>query len=230
MPKTIRWIIFSALLLFVLLSAYRYCIYLVFHDIFSGAKADTARAFWYGLRFDGRIVGIATLLMFLFSFYPGKHYFRSEEGRKLALWLFGFFITLILVFYIADIAYLRNFDQRLHGSIISDLAKNTDKGRVYKSKTEWFAITAIMVATIVIYVFVMNKIHGVISNMKGTANSGKRITWQLILILFCLVSIYGNIALRPLTVSSASSQLNEPALKLASDPFDAFFSTLPGRK
>ncbi|CAN5426281.1 hypothetical protein BH10BAC3_BH10BAC3_26400 [soil metagenome] len=230
LPKTIRWIVVCAILLLILLTAYRYCINLLFPNLFAGIKTGLGNAFWYGLRFDVRIVGGLTLLMFLLSFYPGKHYFRSEEGKKVALWVYGFFITMILVFYAADIAYLRNFNQRLNSSIISDLAKNTEKGIVFKTKTEWLAITGTMIAVIVFFILLANKLHGFITNMKGSGNTGKRITWQVITIIVCVLAMYGSFTLKPLSVSTAASRLTAAQLALALNPFEALFNTLPERR
>jgi hypothetical protein len=202
----------------------------LFPNLFAGIKAGLGNAFWYGLRFDARIVAGLTLLIFMLSFYPGKHYFKSEEGKKVALWVYGFFLAMILVFYAADIAYLRNFNQRLNGSLISDLAKNTEKGRVYKTKTEWLAITGTMFVVIVFFIFMANKLHGFITNMKGSGNTKKRISWQVITVMVCLLAMYGGVTLKPFSVKMAGSHLTAAQLALALNPIEALLSTLPGRK
>jgi hypothetical protein len=230
LPKTVRWLIFSALLLLVFLTVYRYIVYLLFQAHLPGIKEGFKLALWYGFRFDLRIIGIITLILFLFSFYPGKHYFKSEEGKTVALWISGFFISVILLTYAADIAYLRNFNQRINGTIISDLAKSTPKGVVFKSKTEWLPIAVIMLAMIILYLFLMNKIHGVINNLKGNSNSVNRISWQIGLVLFCLIAIYGGFEKRPLTVNVAAARLTPSQLALALNPVESLVSTMPGRK
>ncbi|MES2646794.1 MAG: hypothetical protein V4717_07975 [Bacteroidota bacterium] len=230
LPKTIRWILFSALLLLVLLTVYRVVVYLLFQDDFPGIKEGCKLAFWYGLRFDLRIIGTITLLLFLFSFYPGKHYFKSEEGKKVALWISGFLVTVTLLLYAADIAYLRNFNQRLNGSIISDLAKNTLKGNVYKTKTDWAPIAIIIIAFTIMFIFLMNKMHGIINNLKGNANYVNRLWWQTILVLFCFLVIYGGFEKRPLTTSIAAKRLTPSQLALSLNPFESLLSTLPAKK
>lgn len=229
LPKTIRWIFSSAIMLITLLAAYRFSIYQLFPNLFGTLKTGAANAFWYGLRFDGRLVGTITLLLFLASFYPGKHFFKSEEGRKVALWVLGFLLTGTLAFYVLDIAYLRNFNERLNGSLISDLAKNTEKGMLYKNRTEWFAIVPGTVVIIVLCVYGWRKMHGVINDMKGTANFGKRLGWQVVLVLLCCVCIYGSFSLHPLTKRTAAQKLTPAQLTLALNPFESFFSTLPGK-
>ena len=91
MPKTIRWIGICALLLLAVLSLYRIGIYQLFPDVFSGAKKNAAQAFWFGFRFDVRLVAAISLFMIAISFWPGLHFFKWEGGKKIALFLYGFF-------------------------------------------------------------------------------------------------------------------------------------------
>lgn len=230
MPKTIRWIGICALLLLAVLSLYRIGIYQLFPDVFNGAKKNAAQAFWFGFRFDVRLVAAISLFMIAISFWPGLHFFKWEGGKKIALFLYGFFATLILLFCLFDIGYLHSFGMRLQGTLIGDIAKGTEKWSVFKSKTPWMPLSVGIVVLVWLFVFLIDKLHKVINKSRTTDHRTVRSFWQIVMLLICIITIYGRLAMQPLSLTSLPGQLPAAVTQLAANPFESLLSSLPAMK
>lgn len=226
MPKTIRWIILCAILFLVVLSIYRLGIYYLFPEVFEGAKPGIGQAFWWGLRFDGRVVAVISLLMVLTSYWPGLHFFRGNMGKWTAISFYGFFMTILLLCCIAEIGYLNSFHLRLQGTLLFDFAKSTDKWQVYRSKSPWLVFFLLVVGMVSLFVFFIKILHQQISKAKRSNKGAVRRYWQVFLVIICLLAIYGRVGVGPLTVSKLSGQVDKPVLDLALNPVESVWHSL----
>ncbi len=227
LPKTLRWIAACAFLLMLTIVAYRVVIFFLFKDLFVNGTPSVTAAFLLGLAFDARIMAIVTVLAFALSFWPGIHYFKTKTGKNVAICLFAVALFVIHIFYMADIAHLRCFGERLNGAIISDLAKNTNRGNYFIKKMEWFILLASSIVLVLVFILVTSKTHKLIAKARSTSNSSVRIFWNSFLFVFLVILIYGGFRTRPLSIDSVSKNYNKQALQFAITPFDSFFGSLP---
>ena len=202
----------------------------MFHDVFSCAKKNEGQEFWFGFRFYLRLVAAVSLFILAISFWPGLHFFKWAEGKKIALFLYGFFAALILLFCLFDIGYLHSFGMRLQGTLIGDIAKGTEKWSVFKSKTPWMPLSVGLVVLVGLFVFLINKLHKVINKSRTTDHRAVRSFWQIVMLLICIVAIYGRFAMQPLSLTSLRGQLPAAVTQLAANPFESLFSSLPAIK
>jgi hypothetical protein len=230
MPKTIRWVGICALLMLVIMSLYRFTVYQFFPEVFVGVKSNSGQAFWYGLRFDARLVAMVSLFMLLLSFWPGLHFFKWTIGKKMALFLYGFFFTIILLFCVMDVGYLHSFGLRLQGSLVSDIAKGTEKWKAYNAGTAWIPLVAGMGVLAFAFIFLINKFHKSIGKSRGTDSHNVRRFWQISTVLICLILIHGRFAKQPLSFSLLSKRLPAGISRLSANPFESLYSSLPAIK
>lgn len=227
MPKTIRWIGICAILMLVFMSCYRLGIYWAFSGTFSDAKSYTGQAAGYGFLFDARWVAIASLFMFLLSFWPRLHFFKWKEGKKMAVVIYGILFFFLVLLYAADVAYLHSFGQRLQGSLISDTAKGTEKWQVYKTGNMWWLLLLVIAMLTWSFIVAIIKAHKAIHKTRSRDNSGARLFWQILLAVICGIAIYGNIGRRPLSASALSGTLAPSAWQLSLNPFESSYYSLP---
>lgn len=188
------------------------------------------QAYWMGLRFDCRIVASISLLMILISLWPGLHFFKTSAGKFTSIVLYCLFTAGVLIFYTADFIYLLRFNRRLNGTLVSDLAKGTEKGGIYRHNIPWFALILVIAILLWLSFLFFRQAHKTISKSGGYDQKLVRIYWQSLVVIISCFLIYGRIGAPPLSESLASKQLSPVAAALAVTPPESFFTTLPIKK
>jgi len=200
--------------------------YQVFSNLFANAEPGVLPSFLLGVAFDARIAAIISVVLYTLGFWPGIHYFKDKAGKILSLWLIGFSMAFVHLFYMADLVHLKCFHTRLNGAIISDLAKHTARGNLFLQKVDWIVMLATMAFVIWVVVFVMKKMHRYFSKTKHGPAKSRRTAWHVAVYLFFIIAIYGGFRLRPLSASTLTGY-NAEAVQLALTPFESFFGTMP---
>jgi hypothetical protein len=225
LPKTIRWVLGCAFLLLVMMNLYRLGIHLYFH---AGKPEGMSllRTFWMGFRFDCRYAGGISLLVLLIGFLPGMHIFKRGTGKAAAMFIYSFFTLGLILLSAADFASLLTFRTRLDATLLTDLVKQTSRGKLLVKSIPW--VTILIASGVITWIFFMiiRYMHYVISRTKSTLDRGIRIYWQTLTILLFVLCMYGRIGYTPLSPDIAR-HLDTPYEQLLSlNPVESLLGSI----
>jgi hypothetical protein len=220
LPKTLRWLGAVALVLLLLLNAYRVGIYLYFYkDLLSNSLLY--RSLWMGFRFDCRIVGAVTLLLLLISFVPGVHFFKREWAKRLAMVWYGIALAVIFSLYALDFAHLLVTKQRLDVQTIYNVKVNNAEGIAFVKTTPFATLGLIVAVSVWVFLLLIGFMHTRIRKQNSAEETWVRVYWQVMFCLLCLVGIYGRLGKEPLHRGIAKLLPDPNAQKLAMNPVEA---------
>jgi ABC-type multidrug transport system fused ATPase/permease subunit len=225
LPKTLRWVGLMALFLLLLLNGYRLGIYLYFY-------ADQVRgsilykSFWMGFRFDFRIVASITLLLLLFSFVPGVHFFRRQAGKRLALLVYGLSMAGVFTLYALDLAHLLITRQRIDTQIVHSIKVGNKAGQEFLNTTPWITLALVVAVAVWLLLMLAGALHTAIGKQKSGEEAWVRIYWQVMLVLLCLLGLYGRLGRQPVHGGIARLLNHTAAERLALNPVQAVLDTV----
>ena len=229
LPRYIQWILLTGLCLLTVMSLLRLCFHLYFGlgpDAGGGKLAD---AFLLGLRYDLRIVAIASLVLFIFGLIKPLHPVNTKRGLRVSFFLIGLFCFFFCLLYIADFAHYAYLRQRLNASVLNYLE---DAAISIKMAWQSYPVIWIIVALAggsVLLAWLVKRCYNYVLGKQAVLTGRSRIVWGIVFFLLLALAIFGRVGQYPLRWSDAYGLGNDYAANLSLNPFQSFFSSLKFR-
>ena len=238
-PKLVRFIFSVEIIFLLIMSLLRVLLFLFFSrqgNHFTGVLP----AFFLGLRYDLRYVGILGALLLITGSFSPLDPFQTAGGRKLALFFTGLGAFLVVFFYSVDFAHYSYLSQRLSASVLNYLVDaRISMGMAWQTYPILRILLLLIVGTWVMGRLVKmaykriqkEEAVGTTGKREGTALPRKnKVAWWIVAFLLIGLSIFGRIGQYPLRWSDAFTLGSDYKANLALNPFQSFFSSLKFRK
>ncbi len=228
MPPYMRWILSVALFFTVLMSLGRLVLFFAAGSQ-QNAISDSFPAFWLGLRFDLREVGILALFMLLLGSIKPFRPFDSRFGKMFWRVILSVLSAWFVFFYVVDYLHYDYLYQRLNASALNFLQ---DAGTTFTMVWQTYAVLRILLLIIVLTIAIIAFINWQYKkNASDTAVYNKKRAWLWGVLIFVLfgAGIFGHAGQYPLRWSDAFSLGNDRLAQLALNPFQSFFSSFKYR-
>jgi phosphoglycerol transferase MdoB-like AlkP superfamily enzyme len=227
-PRLARWILAIAVFLFILMSVMRLATWWYFSPA-DLSVSSALSAFWMGIRYDAREIGIICLLLLLPGSIGRLHPFASKAGKRVSLTLVLLALLMVVIFYVFDFLHFRYLLQRLNASALGFLEDAKISGSmVWQTYPVVRIVLAMLVAIFLLY-FIVKKIYRRIERKPYKGSKRTRIIWGMVLFFCCAFAIFGRIGQYPLRWSDAFNLGSDFKANLALNPFQSFFSSLKFR-
>lgn len=228
LPRYMRWLVFIALVFLVLMSLARLILYLS-HKSPQQTFGYSFPAFWLGLRYDLRDVGILCVVLLLLGAIPLFDPYKGRWGKTtwfILLWLAAFIFTAV---YSVDFQYYSYLSQRLNASLLT-YAGDTDTS--LSMVWESYPVIRILLTIVGVMLVIMVVLRWGYRRVEATSPAGRqKFGWAWGILLFVLLGggIFGHLGQYPLRWSDAFSLNNDRQAQLALNPFQSFFSSMKFR-
>jgi len=240
-PKLIRSVLATGIIFLLIMSLLRTALFLSFSKQ-GNHFGDLLPAFWLGVRFDLRYVGILSAILLISGSIPPLHPFRSKAGRKLSLFLTGLAGFLVVFFYCVDFAHYSYLSQRLNGSVLNYLVDaGISAGMVWQTYPV-IRILLLLIAGTWLIRRIFKKVYERIDkspayesntfqkmSSRNPMSLRSRIIWFVLVFLLLGLAIFGRIGQFPLRWSDAFALGSDYKANLSLNPFQSFFSSLKFR-
>jgi phosphoglycerol transferase MdoB-like AlkP superfamily enzyme len=191
---------------------------------------EAAKAFYVGVRFDGRIAALMgiPLLCFLFLPYLGRHFHKT---RRFLLWFYAIVVFLLVTIYIGDAGYYEYLSVRLSYHAF-ELLEDIDEavGMVWASYPVMPILIAALLFTAAV-TFVIKKIFDR-WNAERVADKKAKFISGFICFWFVAILIYGQYSLVWMPLRWSEVYLftkSQNTFSLALNPLQNTFDTRPRR-
>lgn len=227
-PKLIRWILWTGLILLVLFTLMRLGLFF-FSKQQSYPLSHLGYSFFLGLRYDLRMISILLVAMLILGSVPVLHPFSSLRGRKFWLITLGVVSFFVLFFYAVDFAHYAYLEQRLNASVLNYLQDaGISMTMVWQSYPVIKISLGLLLATAAL-IWIIRRTHRMVSKQAYTGARRSRIISFIACFLVTGFFIFGKFAQYPLRWSDAFAQGSDYKAYMALNPFESFFSTLKFR-
>jgi phosphoglycerol transferase MdoB-like AlkP superfamily enzyme len=223
-----RWLVFIALLFLLLMSLARFILYFAFKSPLQ-SLSHSLPAFWLGVRYDLRDVGILSVVLLLLGSVPAFDPFRTRLGKNTWFIILGFVSLLFPVVYTVDFAHYAYLSQRLNASLINYMA-DSDASLTMIWETYhvvWIVLTVLGVMLLILAILSWS--YRRLSPAKIPVNASGQWIWGVVIFLLLGGGIFGHLGQYPLRWSDAFSLKDDRQAQLALNPFQSFFSSLKFR-
>jgi phosphoglycerol transferase MdoB-like AlkP superfamily enzyme len=224
-PRLLRWILSTGLVLLVLLTLFRLGLYLFFNRQ-GQSFGHVLPSFWLGLRFDLRWICLLMLVMLVLASIKPLSPFNNRYARTGWLVLFGLITFAVVFFYALDFGHYAYLRQRLNASVLNymeDAAISMDM--VWQSYPVIWIILGLLIGTLVI-TWILKSVLARYNKKMSVKARTPRIVWFIIFFLLFGAGIFGRFNQYPLRWSDAFALGTDYKAQLALNPFESFFNTL----
>jgi phosphoglycerol transferase MdoB-like AlkP superfamily enzyme len=229
LPKLIRWLIWIGLIFLIVFTLMRLGLFIL-SDQESYKLSQLGSAFFLGLRYDLRMIGILLVAMLLLGSIPAIHPFNSATGKRFWMITLGIVTFIALLFFGVDFAHYAYLEQRLNASALNYLEDaKISMGMVWQSYPIIRITLALLLGTaglIWIIRFSWRRVH----KQGFTGNKRTRILASILFFLIAGFFIFGKFDQYPLRWSDAFALGSDYKASVAFNPFESFFSTLKFRR
>jgi phosphoglycerol transferase MdoB-like AlkP superfamily enzyme len=227
MPRYIRWLLFIALVFLLLMSIARITLFFVFKT--SGQSVvRVLPAFWLGLRYDLRDVGILFVFLLLLGAIPFFRPFERRLGKVVWFTLLGIAAVLLTFIYTVDFGHYSYLSQRLNASMLDYIGNDESVGMVWQTYPILRILMGIVLAALLLLGLFRWCFRRLARDSGPNANTHPWI-WGTLLFLLAGGAIFGHLGQYPLRWSDAFSLGDDRTAQLALNPFQSFFSSLKFR-
>jgi phosphoglycerol transferase MdoB-like AlkP superfamily enzyme len=229
-PKNIQWLLGCGILFLCLMTLLR----IVFLNVFTPPSGNLplpyTRAFLMGLRFDGRVIAVVCLILFLTGLIPALNAFRSKSGKRFAFIVWILFILVAGIFYAVDFANYAYLNERLNAGLLNYVSDVKTSAHMMWETYPVIIIFLSITVTLFLVLFVIRLLFKRTMNREGLANKKSKTIYSIAFLLLLSFLIFGRIGQYPLRWSDAFTLGNDYASNVALNPFQSFFSSLQFRK
>ncbi|MBD0331791.1 MAG: hypothetical protein ICV66_03985, partial [Chitinophagaceae bacterium] len=141
-PRTVRWIVSIVLLIFLILTIFRFIFYLHYRPV---SYPFPSTAFIMGILLDARVVCVIGLCMLIVCSIPILNPFRNRRAKALWKFLLAAVFLIVLIFYVVDFFHYDYLQQRLNAYVLNYVQ---DAG--ISAKMVWQTYPVIPVALVII--------------------------------------------------------------------------------
>ncbi len=210
-------------ILLVLYSAFRLGFYFFFQ---ANEEVElVGNAFYLGLKFDLRLIGIQLLLFFILSLFP-KKIWKNKILLNLNSALFTLIQSGIILMYFTDFGHYAYLTKRLHFSIMENFENPwISLQMTYETYPVIPLILTLLLLTVAIFYLYKRSLLK-FANSINTSSLFLRVSERLITFLIIGGVIYGKLSYFPLRWSEAYFSPNNFISQLTLNPVMNFFETL----
>lgn len=228
LPKLIRWLLWTGLIFLVVFTLMRLGLYIL-SDQQSYGLGQLGGAFFLGLRYDLRMIGILMVAMLLLGSIPAIHPFTHDRGKRFWLIALGIISFIVLFFFGVDFAHYAYLEQRLNASALNYLEDaKISMGMVWQSYPI-VRISLALIAGTILLIWVIRYSWRKVHKQGYTGNKRTRIVAFIAFFLVNGFFIFGKFDQYPLRWSDAFALGSDYKAAVALNPFESFFSTLKFR-
>ncbi len=228
-PKLIRWIIWTGLILLVLFTIMRLGLFIL-SDQQSYGLSRLGGSFFLGLRYDLRMISWLLIVMLILGSIPVLHPFTGKRGKKFWMLLLGAVVLFVLFFFSVDFAHYAYLEQRLNASVLNYLEDaKISMGMVWQSYPVIRMVLGVLLLAALL-IWIMHRTHRWVSKQPYTGTRRNRIISFALCFLLSGFFIFGRFDQYPLRWSDAFALGSDYKAYLALNPFESFFSTLKFRR
>ncbi|MEX6690493.1 LTA synthase family protein [Danxiaibacter flavus] len=225
LPRYILWIGYNAIIFLLLMTLLRLALMLAF-KVPEGSKNVIGKSLILGIRYDLRMVCIASLIFFVLGCIPPLHPLDKKWGKRISFWIWGVIILVFSFFYVVDFANYAYLSQRLTAGLLNYLYDaRISMSMVWQTYHVGWILAALIVVVIGLLGLVKLSYNKVLSEPRPTSKPA-RIIWSIIFFLLLGWGVFGRAGQFPLRWSDAYSLGDDYAANLALNPFQSFFSSL----
>ncbi len=223
-PKNIRWLILISLLLLTLMTAARILLFYIFR-----ASGQTVRgalaAFWLGVRYDLREVGIAAVCLLLLGLLRPLNPFISKFGKIFWITVFSIFVFVLLCFYTVDYFHYDYLHQRLNASVLNFLEDAPTSFSMVKQTYPLLIIIPLIFLLTFLIMLLIFKIYKTIDSQNAYKVTTKsQWAWGIPVFIVFAVGVFGRLGQYPLRWSDSFALDDDYMSQLALNPVQNFFS------
>ncbi|MCD6013498.1 MAG: synthase family protein [Flavipsychrobacter sp.] len=194
-----------------------------------GIAKSPLSAFWLGMRYDLREIGILAVLMLLLPLIPFLNPFRSSFGKKFWLIFLAILSVVAITFYVIDALHFDYLAQRLNSSILNFIPEGqTSMGMVWQTYPVIKLLLFIIVLSWII-IFSLWTIYKKAAIQAQPTSKPRNVLIHIAIVLAAGFCIFGRIDQYPLRWSDAFGLGDSRLSQLALNPFQSFFSSLSFR-
>lgn len=226
-PRYIRWLLFIALVFTVLMSLARMTLFFSFKPT-GQLPVHTLPAFWLGLRYDLRDVGILFVFFLLLGALPPFRPFERRLGRTVWFTLLGIASVLLAFIYTVDFCHYAYLFQRLNASILDYAGNDESIGMVWQTYPLVRIFLGIVGMTLLLLALFRWRFRKLAADPVRKPETYPWV-WGIVLFLLAGGAIFGHLGQYPLRWSDAFSLGDDRSAQLALNPFQSFFSSLKFR-
>jgi hypothetical protein len=228
LPRYMRWLLLIAIVFLVLMSIDRFALYFAFKSPLQHIS-HMLPAFWMGVRYDLRDVGILSVLLLIIGAVPFLNPFQSKAGKYVWFTLLWIVAILFVAVYTVDFAHYAYLSQRLNASLINYMG---DSGTSFSMVWQTYHVVWIFMTLIGIVLLIMAILswgYRRISPIRTKVKTSHQWIWGIVIFLLLGGGIFGHLGQYPLRWSDAFSLGDDRQAQLALNPFQSFFSSLKFR-
>ncbi|MBC7934911.1 MAG: sulfatase-like hydrolase/transferase [Rhizobacter sp.] len=223
LPKLLRWIISTILLLLVLMFLYRF---LFFYTYGTPGRSLPGSAILLGLRYDARIVSVIGIAMLLLSLFPFFNPFKNRIAKKIWPIILTIIFCIFLFAYVADFYHYDYLKERLNASVLGYLEDAAISFGMMRQSYPIVTISIILIILLLAYWWLAKRMIQKIDKAERTVTR-KNIKWYFIpAVLIMGGLVFGRLNQYPLRWSDAFSLGDDFKAHTALNPFQTFLSSL----
>ncbi len=228
-PKLIRWIFATGIIFLLLMFLLRIALFLVFSSQ-GNSFLGVFPSFILGCRFDIQFISIVLVLLLLAGSLPFLDPFKTNGGRRMALFVTGLTAFLLAFFYAVDFAHYSYLSQRLSASVLNYLADTGISANMVWQTYPVLRIILLMVIGSWLIQWLVKMIYNRIRKAPGEVVTRRsRIVYFIVSFLLLGLGIFGRIGQYPLRWSDAFALGSDYKAAVALNPLESFFSSLKFR-
>lgn len=227
-PRYIQWLVITGFIFLLLMTILRIALVLSFQN--PASFTSLLPAFLLGLRFDLRMIGIASMLLFLFGSIKFLHPFQTKAGSAFSFFLWGIFIIVFCCFYVFDFAHFSYLSQRLNGSVLNYLDDAKISMKMVWQSYPVVTLIIVLVAGTLLFLGMVRLVYNYILSRPIITTKRNRIFWGIAFFVLVGLAIFGRAGQFPLRWSDAFRLGDDYKAQVALNPFQSFFSSLSYRR
>lgn len=191
---------------------------------------STLQVLLLGFRFDARVIGIISLILFLTGLIPALDPFRKRAGKIFSLIAWSIFIIIAGIFYSIDFANFAYLHERLNASLLNYAGDAKISATMMWQTYPVLKIIIVIAVTVVVLVWLLNAFYKNIRNKESHSTKKSRLIAGVLFFFVLALGIFGRVGQYPLRWSDAFAFGNDYASNAALNPFQSFASSLEFRE
>lgn len=224
MPKTLRWIGMTSLLLLLLMTLARLAVYYRFRLPVTGSDS-IGPALWLGFRFDFRLLASLGLFVGLLTAIKALDPFRNKKAMKGWLFFYTVFLLVFVLFYLIDFLHFVYLNQRLNASALGFLQDAGISFRMVWQTYPVIRLLLLLVGLTALLRWCIQKFYQRADRASAQPGRANRILWYIAAFLLAAIGIFGRVGQYPLRWSDAFNLGSDFKANLALNPIQSFASS-----
>ena len=224
-PRYIQWIVLSGFIFLLLMSLLRGVMFYVFQRG-NYSSSELIDGFILGLRYDLRMVCIASVVFLILGMIRPLHPLDKKLGQKVCFILWIIIIIGFTLFYAVDFANYAYLSQHVTATVLNYLGDARISMRMIWESYPVVWVTLGLVVMVFVLITILKKAYNYVLSRPKNSTKRTRIVWSIVFFLLFALGIFGRLGQYPLRWSDAFGYGSDLVANVSLNPFESFFSTL----